>query len=76
LRSIGARTIWKLAATTISPSSFCFSFEIAVSTSPVRTVELFQPGSSTVEDTTYLGRLFSLSARSPLRLGQRAAIHS
>jgi ribonuclease BN (tRNA processing enzyme) len=33
-------------------------------------------GSSRLEDTTYLGRLFKLSANSPLRDGQRAASHS
>jgi hypothetical protein len=37
---------------------------------------LFQSGSSRVEDTTYLGMLFSLSANSPLRDGHRAANHS
>src|SRR6266436_9755663 len=33
-------------------------------------------GCSRVADTTYLGRLFSLSASSPLREGHRAASHS
>ena len=42
-------------------------------TSPFRTVELFQRGSSRVEDTTYLGRLLSLSAHSPLRDDHRDA---
>jgi hypothetical protein len=42
----------------------------------LRTVELFQAGCSRVADTTYLGRLFSLSASSPLRDGHRAASHS
>jgi hypothetical protein len=37
---------------------------------------LFQSGSSRVEDTTYLGRRFNLSANSPLRDGHRAASHS
>ena len=56
--------------------SSCFSFETASTASPLRTVELFQSGSSRVEDTTYLGRLFNLSANSPLRDGHRAANHS
>src|SRR5712691_12976191 len=49
----------------MSASSSCFSFETSVTTSPFRTVELFQSGSTRVEDTTYLGRLFNLSASSP-----------
>ena len=73
---MSVRTSWKLAGTTISPSSSCFSFETASTASPLSTVELFQSGSSRVEDTTYLGRLFSLSANSPLRDGHRAANHS
>src|SRR5437764_13946567 len=60
----------------MSPSSSCFSFETSSATSPVRTVALVHLGSSRVEDTTYLGRLFSLSAQSPLRDSQRAANHS
>jgi hypothetical protein len=55
----------------MSPSSSCFSFEISPTTSPVRTVVLFHSGSSSVDDTTYLGMLFSLSASSPLRGRQR-----
>src|SRR6478752_4044537 len=47
----------------MSPSSSCFSFETASAASPVRTVALVHLGSSRVEDTTYLGRLFSLSAQ-------------
>ncbi len=74
--SISMLTSWKLPATTISPSSSCFSFETSTTTSPSSTVELFHAGSSRVEDTTYLGRLFSLSANSPLRDGHRAANHS
>jgi hypothetical protein len=70
------RSSWKLAGTTISPSSSCFSFETSLTTSPFRTVELFQSGASRVEDTTYLGRLFNLSANSPLRDGHREASHS
>src|SRR4029077_18809887 len=56
---------------TISPSMCCFSVETSLSTSPLRTVELFQAGLARVADTTYLGRLFSLSASSPLRDGHR-----
>src|SRR6478736_6604199 len=52
---------------TISPSTFCLNFETSLTTSPVRTVELIQTGSSSVDETTYLGRLFSLSAHSPSR---------
>ena len=40
------------------------------------TVELFQAGLARVADTTYSGRLFSLSASWPLRDGHRAASHS
>src|ERR1700745_4203031 len=60
----------------MSPPSSCFSFETASAASPVRTVALVHLGSSRVEDTTYLGRLFSLSAQSPLRDSQRVANHS
>src|SRR5207253_2692571 len=58
---------------TMSPSMCCFSVETSLSTSPLRTVELSQVGLARVADTTYLGRLFSLSASSPLRDGHRAA---
>src|SRR6266700_634413 len=61
----------------MSPSSSCFSFETWSTTSPFRTVELFHLGSSRVEDTTYLGRLFNLSAHSPLRRpSSRASVPS
>jgi len=50
-----------------------FSFETSCMTSPASTVELFQSASFRVEDTTYLGMSFNLSASSPLRDGQRAA---
>src|SRR6266700_1790784 len=60
----------------MSPSSSCFNFETSVTTSPFRTVELFQSGSTRVEDTMYLGRLFNLSASSPLRDCHRAAKNS
>ena len=73
--SRSVRTSWKLAGTTISPVSSCFSVDTSSSTSPLSTVELFQPASSRVDDTTYLGRLFSLSASAPLRDGHRAANH-
>jgi hypothetical protein len=49
----------------MSPFIVCFSFETSRTTSPVRTVELFQSGFSRVDDTTYLGGLFNLSAHSP-----------
>src|SRR6266487_2530742 len=54
---------------TMSPSMCCFSVETSLGTSPLRTVELFQAGCSRVADTTYLGKLFSLSASSPLQEG-------
>src|SRR5215472_4497978 len=60
----------------MSPSSPCFNFETSLTTSPLSTVELLHLGSSRVEDTTYLGRLFSLSAHSPLRDSHRVANHS
>src|SRR5260370_29310082 len=65
----------------MSPASSCVSFETSVTTSPLstaplKTVELLHLGSSRVEDTTYLGRLFNLSAHSPLRDCHRSANHS
>src|SRR5487761_969240 len=60
----------------MSPSSSCFSLVTSSTTSSFRTVELFHLGSSRVEDTTYLGRLFNLSAHAPLRDAHRAANHS
>src|SRR5580658_746074 len=60
----------------MSPASSCFSFETSLTTSPLRIVELLHFGSWRVEDTTYLGRLFSLSAHSPLLASHRAANHS
>jgi hypothetical protein len=44
--------------------------------SPLRTVALFQVKCSRVEDTTYFGMLFSLSACPPLRDGHRGAKNS
>jgi hypothetical protein len=55
----------------MSPASSCFSFETSFTTSPASTVELLHLGSWRVEDTTYLGRLFILSASSPLRDAHR-----
>src|ERR1700738_3116145 len=60
----------------MSPASSCFSLLTSLTTSPVRTVELFHLGSWRVEDTTYLGRLFHLSAHSPVRDAHRVANHS
>src|SRR5262245_57804250 len=61
----------------MSPTSCCcFSFDTSLTTSPLRTVELFHLGSCRVEDTTYLGMLFNLSAHSPLRDAHRAAKNS
>ena len=63
-----------LPGTTISPATFSFSFETSSTTSPLSTVELFQSGSSRVEETTYLGSLFNLSAKAPLRETLAAAM--
>src|SRR5260221_10912805 len=60
----------------MSPSSSRFSFETSLTTSPRSTVELFHLGSWRVADTTYLGRLFNLSAHSPVRDTHRVANHS
>src|ERR1700730_866697 len=60
----------------MSPSSSCFSLVTSSTTSPFRTVTLVQLGSSRVEDTTYLGRLFSRSAHSPGRDAHRVPNHS
>src|SRR5260370_13651603 len=65
----------------MSPASSCFSLETSVTTSrwstaPLKAVELLRLGSSRVEDTTYLGRLFNLSAPSPLRDSHRTAKYS
>ena len=62
--------------TSISPSSSCLSVATSLTASPARTVALFQPGLSRLDDTTYLGRPFSLSASSPVRDGQRLAKNS
>src|ERR1700744_283622 len=60
----------------MSPSNSCFSFDTSFTTSPSSSVELLHFGSQRVEDTTYLGRLFNLSAHSPLRDSHLAANHS
>jgi hypothetical protein len=61
---------------TMFPSRRCLGVETSLSTSPLRTAGLFQAGWATVADATYLGRLFRLSAISPLRDGDRTASHS
>src|SRR5437899_10206546 len=53
----------------ISPSISRFSCETLLITSPLITVVLFQTGTPRVEETTYLGKLFNLSANGPLRDG-------
>ena len=68
-QSVSAAIVPRLAAAASAPRLIETSF----TTSPFSTVELFQSGSSTVEDTTYLGRPFILSARSLLRGGQSSA---
>src|SRR5580700_4866859 len=60
----------------MSPSSSCFSLLTSLTTSPLRTVTLLHLGSWRVEDTTYLGRPFSLSAHASLLDSHRAANHS
>src|SRR5215472_1468048 len=60
----------------MSPSTFCFSVETSLTTSPFSTVVLLHLGSWRVEDTTYFGRLFSLSANSPVADSHREANHS
>ena len=51
-------------------------FVTSSTTLPLRTVTLVHLGSSRVEDTTYLGRLFNRSAHSPGRDAHRAPNHS
>src|SRR3989442_510167 len=63
--AISVCTSLALPWTTMSPFSVCFSFETDFTTSPLSTVELFQSGFSSVEDTTYLGMLLNLCANSP-----------
>jgi hypothetical protein len=45
----------------MSPASSSFSFKTSLTMSPLSTVAFVYLGSSRVEDTTYLGMLFSLS---------------
>jgi hypothetical protein len=54
----------------------CFSLDTSPTASPRSSLELFQSRFSRLEDTTYLGMPFNLSANSPVRDGQRAANHS
>ena len=68
--------LFVIAMITLSSVFAAYEAIDRLSTSPLRTVELFQAGLARVADTTYLGRLFSLSASSPLRDGHRAASHS
>src|ERR1700744_1474150 len=51
----------------MSPSTSWRSVVTSSTTSPFSTVTLLHTGSVSVADTTYLGRLFNLSAQSPLR---------
>src|SRR4029453_8699698 len=64
--SISVCTSGRLPYTMISPCVCCFSLETSLTTSPFSTVAFVHLGSSRVEDTTYLGRLFNLSTHSPL----------
>src|SRR3954471_22065222 len=72
--SSSACASWALPATTISPP--CRSLIFATSSAswaPSSTVELFQSGSFSVEETTYFGMLLNLSANSPSRDGHASA---
>src|SRR5487761_575797 len=60
----------------MSPSSSCSSLVTSSTTLPFRTVTLVHLGSSRVVDTTYLGRLFSRSANSPVLDVHRVPNHS
>src|SRR5215468_7567849 len=60
----------------MSPSTSCFSLVTSSTTPPVRTFTLVHLGSWSVEEMTYLGRLFSRSAHSPGREAHRAPNHS
>src|SRR6266571_4508422 len=60
----------------MSPSSSRFRLVTWATTLLFRTVTLVHLGSSRVEDTTYLGRLFSRSAHSPGRDAHRVPNHS
>src|ERR1700722_7032895 len=60
----------------MSPSSSRFSAETSAATSPLSTVALLHFACPRVEDTTYLGRPFSVSAHSPARDAHREANHS
>src|ERR1700749_3413799 len=51
----------------MSPSISRLSRDTSLTTSPTRTVELFQTGSTSVVDTTYLGSRLSRSAHGPRR---------
>src|SRR3954447_7126316 len=57
----------------MSPPGCSLSFETSAATSPLMAVELFHSGSSSVEETTYLGMLLNLSANSPSLDGQASA---
>ena len=50
-----------------------FSLLISARTLPRITVVLFHSGFSRVEETTYFGNVFNLSANSPLNFGQKGA---
>src|SRR5271170_1214371 len=60
----------------MSPSISFFSLVTSSTTLPFRTVTLVHLGSWSVEDTTYLGRLFNWSAHSPGRDAHRVPNHS
>ena len=59
--------------TTTSLAKRSFSLPTSAATSPLMTVELFHAGSSMVLDTTNLGMVLNLSAKSPSLDGQAAA---
>ena len=57
----------------MSPPSASLSLATSPATSSLITVELFQEGSPSVLETTYLGMVLNLSANSPSLEGQAAA---
>src|SRR5215213_9253479 len=72
--SISVCTSCTLPLTRMSPPCCCLSLETSSATLSLITVELFHSrGSSSVEETTYLGMVLNLSANSPSLDGHAAA---
>src|SRR3954447_262822 len=70
--STSSVTSCALPFTRTSPSYWSRSFGTSLATSPITCV-LFQDGSESVDDTTYLGMPLNLSANSPSRDGHASA---